>query len=238
MEIRSYNELKRELQAIGCIAPNSGQCFYRGLPDENLDLIPSLYYKPFQLSPKAFEKAILNDFKNHSGIITSTTGNTIIWTHAFLARHYGLRLRIMDWTIDISAAINFMQSVHYTNGNAALYILPKYPGLRGGNEIYQESYFDYDKTAMLNPPEFLENIKLIGYKNRFHQSGKFLIQDYDSARNCFYKRNNSRVHKILIPQSILREMYIECCADLDYDPQVPLFIKDHLTYLSETLNDR
>ena len=231
MEIKTYSEL---LAAIGTEYPNSG-LYYRGLSDSTNKLIPSLYFKQLKSTPKETEIKFLIDFINESDIKSINNVHHSVWIKAFLGRHNGLRLRIMDWTTNISVALNFM--INESKDKAALYVMANYEDLIVDDSVYNESYFDCLQTAMLNPAFYSEYSQLRAYKNRFIQNGKFLIQNYEDARNCYYERNKRDINKIEISQKYFTEIYGECCKSFDYESKLPIYFKDSkLTPLCEKIN--
>ena len=238
MEVKSFDELKKMLNRFGCPYPgNQGHFFFRGLPNKNYELIPPLFYPPVSQNPKEKETQILNEFLNATNFGIDKNPNQRVWLNAFYARHWGLKSRLIDWTIDLSVALYFMLQ-NSGKENAALFVLPK-SSLDFINEIPNETYFEFKQTAILHPPFFLDDIAVIGSKNRFIQNGRFLIQDYENAGKCFYKRNSASILKIEIAQDYLKDIYYQCCDIQDYDPLVKLVMnadKDPNYALCEQLN--
>lgn len=125
------------------------------------------------------------------------------------------------------------------NTKAALFVLPK-AEIDFITEIPKGSYYDYSAIAMLNPPFNLDDLALTGPKNHFIQNGRFLIQDYNIAGDCFYNRNKNIISKISITQGNLRRIYEEFCEIKDLDPDCPLVVEtdsDLLYKFCEELNN-
>jgi hypothetical protein len=241
MIIKSYHHLRAQLEKLGCQHPNCGEWFFRGLSNDNFKLIPSLYYSPQPLFPQTFEKKILSKFVN-KGIPKSHLNSNPkrnIWVNAFLARHYGLRSRMIDWTIDLSVGLYFMRGGNNFTGNAVLYIMSSgFIGMENSDLFHNHSYFDFNSTLVLNPSFDMADMEIIGSRNRFIQNGKFLIQGYKNAGMDFYESNKNRISKITIPRVHLENIYIECCADFKVNPNISLMIENDPNYeFCETLNN-
>jgi hypothetical protein len=240
MIINSYQGLRSELKNIGCDSPNCGDWLFRGLPNDNFKLIPSLYYSPQPLFPQPFEKKILSKFVKKGTPKSHLNPNPKrnIWVNAFLARHYGLRSRMIDWTIDLSVGLYFMRGGNNFTGNAVLYIMASdFIGMENSDILYNRSYFDFNSTLVLNPSFNIEDMEIIGSRNRFIQNGKFLIQDYKNAGIDFYENNKKKVIKITVPRVNLENIYLDCCAEFDVNPNISLLIEnDHNYKLCENLN--
>lgn len=105
VEIRSWNQLNdilfEESWDEGLKRIRSPYAF-RGLPDENYDLVTSLqrlggnYYK--------LEKNILRNFKKYSYELNVDS----IWELMTIAQHYGLPTRLLDWTYSPYVALHFV----------------------------------------------------------------------------------------------------------------------------------
>ncbi len=163
MIVKSFDELRNALNTFGCPYPtNQGQFFFRGIPYESFELIPPLFYPPAPKSPKEKEIQILNEFIKQTNFGKDKEYNKRIWLNAFYARNWGLKLRLIDWTIDLSVALFFMLQ-NAGKENAALFLLPK-ATIKYLNEFPNISYFDFDQTIVLNPPFYLEDVELMDQK--------------------------------------------------------------------------
>lgn len=101
-EPKCYNDLLKILESVGCYYPNSGDFFYRGLPDDKFELLPSLFYPPSTSFPKVKEKKILERFIADTSFGKKLNDDKRVWLNAFYARHWSLKSRMIDWTIDLS----------------------------------------------------------------------------------------------------------------------------------------
>ena len=239
-EVISYQDLKKILEGLGCYFPNHGDFFYRGVPDDKFELLPPLFYPPAPANGRAKEKLVLDQFISKTSFWEDVDPVQRVWRNAFYSRHWGLQSRMIDWTIDLSVALYFMLQKGKSDSTAALFILPKY-NVHFQTEIPDVSYYDYSETSMLNPSFKLDDQALTASKNRFFQNGRFLIQDYSIAGECFYERNKNIVSKILIPQRNLRRIYEELCDNKGIYPDYPLTVNtdsDGLYKFCEELNNR
>lgn len=225
MSISTFEELKSTLSSIGCAFPYSADFLYRGLPDTSFKLIPSLFYKTHLTNPREIEESNLSNFIAKAQLKTGESENSKVWNNAFYARHWGLNLRLMDWTIHLGAALSFMLENPTKAESGALYVLPNY-AFENVKDVSDSQYYDFNKTAILNPSFPLGDSAYIGFRNRFIQSGRFLVQDYKTAKECFYSLNAEIVTKIEIPHLYLKSIFEDCCKEHNDDHNKP-FVLDY-----------
>ncbi|MER0204077.1 MAG: FRG domain-containing protein [Nitrosomonas sp.] len=94
-----------------CLAkPNGGPDFvFRGVTDESFELIPSIGRRtkePIGSEISAIERDLLNEFRRLAiPILKKQPSSDFEWM--FLAQHYGLPTRLLDWTTNSLVALFF-----------------------------------------------------------------------------------------------------------------------------------
>jgi hypothetical protein len=89
------------------VVPVENAVIYRGVSDQSYDLIPSVgrWRGPAE-SRLHFERQVFEDFKNRAiGYLPIQPRND--WEWLFLAQHYGLPTRLLDWSSSPLVALHF-----------------------------------------------------------------------------------------------------------------------------------
>jgi hypothetical protein len=169
--------------------------FYRGLPDANFELIPSvgrLGIKDLKTLVQ-IEKSIFEQFKSKSPMyIDVAPSNQFEWLS--LAQHHGLPTRLMDWTYNPLIAL-FFAVENESNTNAAVYSAYPSGGLTLETILNSpEGIFNTEKQAIHLVPDR----KHMRFQN---QNGLFTL--HPDPRKCNIK---NIVTKILIPAGSREEI--------------------------------
>ena len=108
-KIESPNKLLKWIYRIRKRSP-TGAVWLRGLPKVDYKLVPTIG-RPHRYGGKTFtfdkddDRGILHRFRRHA---YEYAGRELSeWEAMFVARHYGLPVRIMDWTANPYAALYF-----------------------------------------------------------------------------------------------------------------------------------
>lgn len=187
MKIVTINKLS---DYVGFFNSLSDSEFYRGVPDEKYDLIPSvgrLGVKDLKTLVQ-IEKSMLEQFMNKSPMyINSAPLNQFEWLS--LAQHHGLPTRLMDWTYNPLIALFFaVENENCTD--AAVYCAYPSSGFTLGTILnLPDGIFNTEKQAIHLVPDR----KHVRYQN---QNGLFTL--HPDPRKCDIK---NIVTKIIIPAS-------------------------------------
>ncbi len=171
----------KDIQNVIGEYPNSLNYFYRGLK-KGFDLTPSIAYPDTFGKLKDvwdfrhYEECIITAFHRHLqegfGIDKYPVTDWTLW---FLARHFGLKSRLSDFTIDFTTAYQFATEM---SGDTAcqIYCLDR----RGITHKRQEDLtnpFTYDEFCLIQPSlQYTETMECLGVSRIITQSGKFLNQ--------------------------------------------------------------
>ena len=204
MEIINISSYTEFLEHFGGF-PRSGTCpyYYRGINSSH-QITPSMCY-PDGLERitdfKSYEKCLMNRF--HKEVSTKhgiTRFKENDWELWFLARHFGLKSRLIDFTKDDRIAIQFAMESSI-KGAARVYCLDYMAiGLvqedelcRGGRDPYS-----YDHLCMIHPgPRYEENaIKRLGIDRIFIQLGNFLYQPIQTIQKPLIDQIPSEYWKV------------------------------------------
>jgi hypothetical protein len=92
------------------VAPIEGAMVYRGVPDADYQLVPSVgRWKGPEENRAHFELQIFTDFKMRSEGYRESIPRSE-WDWLFLAQHHGLPTRLLDWTSSPLIALHFAVS--------------------------------------------------------------------------------------------------------------------------------
>nr|BFD31533.1 hypothetical protein GTC16762_11510 [Pigmentibacter ruber] len=200
------------------------QAWYRGISDCSYELIPNIYRNDFSYT-KLREKEMIDIFETYIPMFLKKA-NFLEFKHDFelyfVAQHYGLKTRLLDWTKSLISAIYFavQNYKHNSNINAAIWVLNPslmnylfhscdYP-LIPSNENISNYWFSNDCL-----PEFPLAIYPIANNERIlAQQGVFTIfgNENNSLENIIkkYLDNNSDKYKIKISEDdIIFKIVIE-----------------------------
>ena len=138
-----------------CLAkPNGGPDFvFRGVTDESFDLIPSIGRRtkePTSGKISAIEGDLLNEFKRLTiPILEKQPSSDFEWM--FLAQHYGLPTRLLDWTTNPLVAL-FFATEENDDKDGAIY----YSQIRFSDEyerydpyLAKNNHYHYSPIALL-----------------------------------------------------------------------------------------
>lgn len=140
--------------------------FFRGLSKEDYPLIPSIgrYYTEGEENVLVqFEKELFDDFKRKYAMFTDVRPKNDKEL-LFLAQHYGLPTRLLDWTYNPLIALCFACNKHFNQSGVVYHCLP-----------FGYHLFDENKDDILSFPHLsilVPNITDVRYKN---QNGLFTL---------------------------------------------------------------
>jgi len=201
IHISSYSEFKSHFGGL----PRSGLSpyYYRGLRAD-YPLLPSICYSDLFdkiKDLKVYEERILIEFEK---LLTGELENPITkndWELWFMARHFGLKSRLIDFSKDDTIAMQFA----FENSNSMpvkIYCLNK----EGLENVYLQTHlqqqkrdpFSFNKLCIIQPtPLYVEYAaKILGVSRIMIQSGKFLYQPLSTVTIPLTEQIPSRFWKV------------------------------------------
>ena len=193
--------------------------FYRGQASEDFKLIPSIGRNCIEGKEEVllqYERAIFEDFKRKYSMFTDVRPKNDM-EFLFLAQHYGLPTRLLDWTYNPLIALYFACCSHNDKNGV---VFQSYPF---SHKVYSPDYDDilnFDSYTYLIP-----NITDVRYKN---QNGLFVLYPEPWKDNFSHisirfiipsgvKKNIiEKLHKIGINQSFIMPSLDSLCRDIVY----------------------
>ena len=198
--VTNYQEI---LDVIGSW-PNSdcNPYYYRGLK-KDFSVIPSIAYPDTsqrlqaEADFKSYEERTITAFRNHlrDGFRIDTY-ELSDWNLWFLARHFGLKSRLTDFTKDFTIAFQFATQM---SGDSAcrIYCLNS-AGImhRLQNELGDP--FSFNELCLIQPSlQYRETMEKIGVSRMFIQSGKFLHQSIKTVQTSLLEQIKPEHWKVL-----------------------------------------
>lgn len=141
--------------------------FFRGHSSTDYKLIPSIgrFHQEGQDSGSLqFEKEIFDDFKRKYSLFTDVRPRNDM-EFLFLAQHYGLPTRLLDWTFNPLIALYFACVSNPNQNGAVFHCMPLNPLFIF--DPAKDEIFTFQHLTMLRP-----NLTDVRYKN---QSGLFIL---------------------------------------------------------------
>lgn len=193
--------------------------FYRGQASEDFKLIPSIGRNSIEGKEEVllqYERAIFEDFKRKYSMFTDVRPKNDM-EFLFLAQHYGLPTRLLDWTYNPLIALYFACCSHNDKNGV---VFQSYPF---SHKVYSPDYDDilnFDSYTYLIP-----NITDVRYKN---QNGLFVLYPEPWKDNFSHisirfiipsgvkKTIIEKLHKIGINQSFIMPSLDSLCRDIVY----------------------
>ena len=193
--------------------------FYRGQASEDFKLIPSIGRNSIEGKEEVllqYERAIFEDFKRKYSMFTDVRPKNDM-EFLFLAQHYGLPTRLLDWTYNPLIALYFACCSHNDKNGV---VFQSYPF---SHKVYSPDYDDilnFDSYTYLIP-----NLTDVRYKN---QNGLFVLYPEPWKDNFSHisirfiipsgvKKNIiEKLHKIGINQSFIMPSLDSLCRDIVY----------------------
>lgn len=195
---QEYHEIVSKYAQIG----QGTRYFFRGVPDAEFQLIPSIGRLGSSQCDYYSEENIFNMFKCQAiQFIDKTPTND--WEWLALAQHSGLPTRLMDWTTNPLVALYFasLPILFKENEKAkatkefAVYHLIKKEGIE--YELSSLNPFEYNRNDIIAIPHVSPKMK--------NQFGYFSIQtDYTKPFNDLI--NPHRFQKLIFDSSLKQEM--------------------------------
>ncbi len=186
INITSYGDFKAHFGGF----PRSGwqPYYFRGIRAD-FDLVPSLCYADLFNKIKdmsEYEDAIMTEFEkiivNNCHISNFKKNNWELW---FMARHFGLKSRLIDFTKDDTAALQFAFE-DAKDKPVRIYCLNS----QGVDNIYTQDLlererhdpFTFNERCMIQPAPLYMDVpaKSLGVSRIIIQSGKFFYQPLNS----------------------------------------------------------
>jgi hypothetical protein len=217
---------------------NSGHCYYRGQTDFDWNISPGLCRnKNFSNKIdvlKQIETKIIDLFKeriegnNLSKFVSSFPGSDYhqTWILLMAAQHYGLPTRLLDFSHDKFAALEFtVADLNFLDKDGALII---YENISAATEevgsIVLKAPFsgDIERTFFFQAPSFYSNGRIpLSEHRKPIQGSKFLYRSNSNFDICLSQQSEHSKHltKIQIPKKMktdLIEHLIEC-GKMAYD---------------------
>lgn len=191
MEVTNISSYYEFLEHLGGY-PRSDWCpyYFRGI-NASYKLIPSIGYDDVagKVSDyKSYEKCLMSSFYKEIytkyGITQFKENDWEIW---FLARHFGLKSRLIDFTKDDRIAIQFAMESSMA-GTARVYCLNRLGiDFIQDDELCRDNIdsYTYNKLCLIHHgPLYMENeIKKLGLDRIFIQMGNFLYQPLETIHH-------------------------------------------------------
>lgn len=225
INISSYYEFLERLNRF----PRSGSCpyYYRGI-NSSFQIIPSICYGDCLCRItdfKSYERCLMSRF--HREISTKhdmVRFKENDWELWFLARHFGLKSRLIDFTKDDRIAIQFAMEAS-PKGTARVYCL-NYMGIEliQEDELCREGLdpYSYDHLCLIHPdPLYEENaVKRLGIDRIFIQMGNFLYQPIGTVQKPITEQIPQKYWKIFEIENqyydkIKKEIFERDCRFMD-----------------------
>lgn len=193
--------------------------FYRGQASEDFKLIPSIGRNCIEGKEEVllqYERAIFEDFKRKYSMFTDVRPKNDM-EFLFLAQHYGLPTRLLDWTYNPLIALYFACCSHNDKNGV---VFQSYPFSHKVYSPETNDILNFDSFTYLVP-----NITDVRYKN---QNGLFVLYPEPWKDNFSHisirfiipsgvKKNIiEKLHKIGINQSFIMPSLDSLCRDIVY----------------------
>ena len=193
--------------------------FYRGQASVDFKLIPSIgrnYIEGQETVLLQYERAIFEDFKRKYSMFTDVRPKNDM-EFLFLAQHYGLPTRLLDWTYNPLIALYFACCSHNDKDGVVFQSFPF------SHKVYSPDVYDILKFESFT--YLVPNITDVRYKN---QNGLFVLYPEPWKDNFSYistrfvipsiAKNNiiEKLQKIGINQSFIMPSLDSLCRDIVY----------------------
>lgn len=180
MSVKTWNELLKEIKEYQNTLPENTEIWYRGQPDAEYTLLPSLLrYK----NGGKKEKEIFDTYRRLSQKLYHSHKNE--WEYLVDMQHYFIPTRLLDWSENLGIALFFAISDHIEGNDIGLYLLNPVElnncSNKGGIPIVPEesmgmSYIDNYIKKVPYPPQYPIAIKSSCTNERvMAQRGMFTI---------------------------------------------------------------
>lgn len=191
--------------------------YFRGHSSVDYKLKPSigrLFKDGEEQSMLQFEKNIFEDFKQKSQMFTDTRPRSDL-EYLYLAQHYGLPTRLLDWTYNPLVALYFACCSNPDNDGV---VFRCFPYIIKEFDLSTDDIFSYPGIALLTP-----NLTNVRYKN---QNGLFFLypkpweENYQSVTNKYIIPAGSKgqmmnkLNKIGFTRSFIMPSLDNLCKDI------------------------
>ncbi len=232
INVKNYEGIKEKLGEY----PNSSACkyYYRGLRYD-YSLLPSIYYEDVSkilASPqiiRKYEANLLNGFyhvlKERYNL---TPFNINDWNLWFIARHFGLKSRLIDFSKEITVALQFAFEMS-NKCPARLYCL-------NSDSVKHLIQNDFNETPFsLNMPSFIQPslqhkniIENLGTSRPFIQSSIFFYQNIETLQTPLTEQYNEIEWLVFeIRAEDFEKIKKEISLETGYCMNKPLLIRNH-----------